>query len=194
MAHRALILFTLLGSSLALHSQAPAPAASALPQKLTLAPAADVLRSYTGLKANILKAADKMPAESYPFRPTPRSEDLRPASSTTSPKPSFTAAEPSMAPPPPISPRCHQKQPIKPQSSLHCRPPSLSATKPCNRSLKLTCSRPTPSAPPPAPASASPGPLSLMTTSNTPRWPSTCASKASSRPAVRSRTSPPAGF
>ena len=34
-------------------------------------PAADVQRGYASLKANILKAADKMPPESYSFRPTP---------------------------------------------------------------------------------------------------------------------------
>lgn len=32
---------------------------------------ADVQHSYAGLKGNILKAADKMPAELYPFKPTP---------------------------------------------------------------------------------------------------------------------------
>jgi uncharacterized damage-inducible protein DinB len=30
-----------------------------------------VQRGYAGLKANILKAADKMPAENYSYRPTP---------------------------------------------------------------------------------------------------------------------------
>jgi uncharacterized damage-inducible protein DinB len=34
-------------------------------------PAAEVQRSYAGLKANVLKAADKMPAEDYQFKPTP---------------------------------------------------------------------------------------------------------------------------
>jgi hypothetical protein len=34
-------------------------------------PAAEVQRSYAGLKANILKAADKMPAEDYQFKATP---------------------------------------------------------------------------------------------------------------------------
>ncbi len=34
-------------------------------------PAAEVQRSYAGLKANVLKAADKMPAEDYTFKPTP---------------------------------------------------------------------------------------------------------------------------
>ena len=44
------------------HAAAPAPPST---------PSADVLRSYQSLKANILKAADKMPAESYTYRPTP---------------------------------------------------------------------------------------------------------------------------
>ncbi len=34
-------------------------------------PAAEVQRSYAGTKANILKAADKMPAEDFQFKPTP---------------------------------------------------------------------------------------------------------------------------
>ncbi len=34
-------------------------------------PAAEAQRSYTTLKGNILKAADKTPAEDYSFRPTP---------------------------------------------------------------------------------------------------------------------------
>ena len=33
--------------------------------------AAEVQRSYAGLKANVLKAADKMPAEDYGYKPTP---------------------------------------------------------------------------------------------------------------------------
>jgi hypothetical protein len=45
----------------------PAPPAAAQPS----APEANVLRSYNGLKANILKAADKMPADGYSYRPTP---------------------------------------------------------------------------------------------------------------------------
>jgi hypothetical protein len=44
--------------------QAPAPAPVA-------GPAGEAQRSYAGLKANILKAADKMPAEDYAFKPTP---------------------------------------------------------------------------------------------------------------------------
>ena len=34
-------------------------------------PAAEVQRGYAGVKANILKSADKMPAEGYSFKPTP---------------------------------------------------------------------------------------------------------------------------
>jgi uncharacterized damage-inducible protein DinB len=47
-----------------------AQAAPAAPGKPTT-PAADVLRSYNGLKTNILKAAANMPADAYTFRPTP---------------------------------------------------------------------------------------------------------------------------
>ena len=42
-------------------AQAPAPAG----------PAAEVQRSYNGVKANILKSADRMPAESYSYKPEP---------------------------------------------------------------------------------------------------------------------------
>ena len=34
-------------------------------------PAGEATRAYTGLKANILKAADRMPAADYAFKPTP---------------------------------------------------------------------------------------------------------------------------
>lgn len=34
-------------------------------------PAAEVQRSYNGIKANILKSADRMPAESYSYKPEP---------------------------------------------------------------------------------------------------------------------------
>ena len=34
-------------------------------------PAAEVLRSYNGLKANILKAADRMPAANFAYKPEP---------------------------------------------------------------------------------------------------------------------------
>lgn len=37
----------------------------------TAGPAAEVQRAYTGLKNDILKAAQSMPAEDYAFRPTP---------------------------------------------------------------------------------------------------------------------------
>ena len=34
-------------------------------------PAAEVLRSYTTLKGNVLKAAEKMPPDAYQYKPTP---------------------------------------------------------------------------------------------------------------------------
>lgn len=37
----------------------------------TAGPAGEVQRSYAGLKGNVLKAADKMPAGDYQFKPTP---------------------------------------------------------------------------------------------------------------------------
>lgn len=68
------IIILLLSTALAA-AQAPAPAAANQPappiKPVTLSAAADVQRAYNGLKVNILKAADKMPAESYSFRPTP---------------------------------------------------------------------------------------------------------------------------
>jgi hypothetical protein len=45
----------------------PAAAAPAGPT----GPAAEVQRNYAGVKANILKSADKMPADSYSFKPEP---------------------------------------------------------------------------------------------------------------------------
>jgi uncharacterized damage-inducible protein DinB len=64
-----------LGCAMAVaHAQSPAPAAanqSAPPKPVTLSAPADVQRGYNGLKGNILKAAEKMPAENYSFRPTP---------------------------------------------------------------------------------------------------------------------------
>jgi hypothetical protein len=63
----------ILSTTLAVSGQTPTPAAPApavTPQPPST-PSADVLRSYNGLKANILKAADKMPAENYSYRPTP---------------------------------------------------------------------------------------------------------------------------
>ena len=52
-------------------AQAPSAAPTAPPTPVKLTAAADVQRAYNGLKGNILKAADKMPADSYSFRPTP---------------------------------------------------------------------------------------------------------------------------
>jgi hypothetical protein len=63
---RSMILTLLfIGAALATPAQNPAtPTPASTPEK-------DVLRSYNGLKANILKSADKMPAEGYSFKPEP---------------------------------------------------------------------------------------------------------------------------
>ena len=67
----------LLLSSAFAAAQAPSPTpganqpASPPMKPVTLSAAADVQRAYNGLKSNILKAADKMPADGYSFRPTP---------------------------------------------------------------------------------------------------------------------------
>jgi DinB superfamily len=52
-------------------AQAPSAAPTTPPAPVKLSAPADVQRAYNGLKTNILKAADKMPADSYSFRPTP---------------------------------------------------------------------------------------------------------------------------
>ena len=60
---------TILCSALAIHTaggQTPAAAATA-----AAGPAAEAQRSYAGVKANILKSADKMPAESFSYKPEP---------------------------------------------------------------------------------------------------------------------------
>jgi len=41
------------------------------PAAIPTGPAAEVQRSYAGVKANILKSADKMPAESFSYKPEP---------------------------------------------------------------------------------------------------------------------------
>jgi hypothetical protein len=57
-----------MAAALTTHAQSPsAPSVPPTPS----APEKDILRSYSGLKANILKSADKMPAEGYSFRPEP---------------------------------------------------------------------------------------------------------------------------
>ena len=47
----------------------PMPATTPLPP--TTGPASEVLRSYTNLKPNVIKAAEKMPEADYKFQPTP---------------------------------------------------------------------------------------------------------------------------
>jgi hypothetical protein len=54
----------------ALTAQAQSPAAPSAPPTVST-PEKDVLRSYNGLKTNILKSADKMPPEGYSFKPEP---------------------------------------------------------------------------------------------------------------------------
>ena len=65
----------LLSTALVAHSQTPAPADHAATPSGSpaqpVSPFADLQRSYASLKANILKSADKMPAENYSYRPTP---------------------------------------------------------------------------------------------------------------------------
>jgi DinB superfamily len=59
-----------LATAAALTAQAQSPAAPSAPSTAS-APEKDILRSYNGLKTNILKSADKMPAEGYSFKPEP---------------------------------------------------------------------------------------------------------------------------
>ncbi len=51
-----------MGTACAAFSQAPAQPSG---------PAAEALAAYNRVKPNILKAAEKMPAESYSYKPTP---------------------------------------------------------------------------------------------------------------------------
>jgi DinB superfamily len=71
-SHYPLVAFALVSAAFAA-AQAPsaAPTTAAPPTPVKLSAPADVQRAYNGLKGNILKAADKMPADSYSFRPTP---------------------------------------------------------------------------------------------------------------------------
>jgi hypothetical protein len=69
-SHYPLVAFALVSAALA-SAQAPSAAPTTPPTPVKLTAPADVQRSYNALKANILKAADKMPADSYSFRPTP---------------------------------------------------------------------------------------------------------------------------
>ncbi|HEX4321947.1 MAG TPA: DinB family protein [Acidobacteriaceae bacterium] len=66
--YAAVAALAILSTALTVHSQAPAAAPAPQPPST---PPADVQRGYAGLKANILKSADKMPAENYSYRPTP---------------------------------------------------------------------------------------------------------------------------
>lgn len=55
------------GATTFLAAQAPAKPVSTVP----VTPFSDAQRGYAALKGNILKSADKMPAEDYTYRPTP---------------------------------------------------------------------------------------------------------------------------
>jgi len=53
-------------------AQAPSrPASAAAVSTVPVTPFSDVQRGYAALKGNILKSADRMPAEGYSYRPTP---------------------------------------------------------------------------------------------------------------------------
>jgi hypothetical protein len=76
--YAAIAALAILSTSVAIHSQTTPPAdhsaehgAPSTAPKQTFTPSADVQRSYAGIKANILKSADKMPADAYSYRPTP---------------------------------------------------------------------------------------------------------------------------
>ncbi len=56
------VMGTLVGGVLLAHAGAQTPATG---------PAAEVQRSYNAVKGNILKAADKMPADDFGYKPTP---------------------------------------------------------------------------------------------------------------------------
>jgi hypothetical protein len=58
---------TVFGVSAFLAAQAPAKPVSPVP----VTPFSDVQRGYAALKGNIRKSADRMPAESYLYKPTP---------------------------------------------------------------------------------------------------------------------------
>jgi len=66
---RSLILAPLVMAA-ALTTQAQSPAAPPAPRTPS-GPEKDVQRSYEGLKTNILKSADKMPADGYSYKPEP---------------------------------------------------------------------------------------------------------------------------
>jgi len=66
----ALALLTL---TVAVHAQSSSPltGGAMMSAQQPSGPQVDVQRAYAGFKGNILKAADKMPADSYSFKPTP---------------------------------------------------------------------------------------------------------------------------
>lgn len=61
----------MLGLAAAMTTCFMAGAQTPVPGGAPSGPAAEVQRSYAGLRSNILKAAEKMPADSYAYKPTP---------------------------------------------------------------------------------------------------------------------------
>jgi hypothetical protein len=66
---RIVIAGTLLGATMIMNAQTAAVPGG--PAMKSPTPAGDIQHSYAGLKANILKAANNMPADAFTFRPTP---------------------------------------------------------------------------------------------------------------------------
>ncbi|MBB5058880.1 putative damage-inducible protein DinB [Granulicella aggregans] len=64
---RCVVVTAIVGVNSLLVAQAPGKPVSTVP----VTPFSDVQRGYAALKGNILKSADRMPAENYSYRPTP---------------------------------------------------------------------------------------------------------------------------
>ncbi len=112
----------------ALTTQAQGPAAPSTPRPAS-APEKDVLRSYEGLKANILKSADKMPAEGYSFKPEPDIRSFaRILNHVTEAQERSCGALNGTAPD--ALPKVPPGRPTSPLSSPRYKLPSLSAIRP----------------------------------------------------------------
>jgi uncharacterized damage-inducible protein DinB len=68
---RVQMMFALAGLTVTMVASVALGQAPAAPPSGPTGPTAEVQRSYAALKANILKSADRMPAESYSYKPTP---------------------------------------------------------------------------------------------------------------------------
>ncbi|WP_263375112.1 DinB family protein [Granulicella aggregans] len=64
---RCAVVTAIVGVNVFLSAQAPGKPVSTVP----VTPFSEVQRGYAALKGNILKSADRMPAESYSYKPTP---------------------------------------------------------------------------------------------------------------------------